>query len=166
MAPAHRQRPAGPTDAAAFACCSSPPPFLGVGSGSPCRAQHIAAAFHPDTVDRSVLVLNALLGLGTALAPVFVALFVGLGFWWGLPVLSVDCSSACSRQPAPAAGARAARSARAAAASAAAPIPARFWLFAAFAVLYGICETMNGNWAQLDMTSRAGRVDRDGVAWP
>ena len=46
------------------------------------------ATFHPDAVDRSVLVLNALLGLGTALAPIFVAIFVGLGFWWGLPVLS------------------------------------------------------------------------------
>jgi MFS family permease len=46
------------------------------------------AAFHPDAVDRSVLVLNALLGLGTALAPVFVAIFVGLGFWIGLPLLA------------------------------------------------------------------------------
>lgn len=35
-----------------------------------------------------MLVLNALLGLGTALAPVFVAVFVGLGFWWGLPLTS------------------------------------------------------------------------------
>jgi fucose permease len=35
-------------------------------------------------------------------------------------------------------------------------IPARFWLFAAAAVLYGICETMNGNWAQQDMTGRLG----------
>ena len=47
-----------------------------------------AAAFQPDRADRAVLTLNALLGLGTALAPVFVAVFVGLGFWWGLPVLS------------------------------------------------------------------------------
>jgi predicted MFS family arabinose efflux permease len=31
-------------------------------------------------------------------------------------------------------------------------IPARFWAYAGFAVLYGICETLNGNWAQLDMT--------------
>src|SRR4249920_3366123 len=46
------------------------------------------AVFHPAAVDRSVLVLNALLGLGTALAPLFVAIFVGLGLWWGLPVLS------------------------------------------------------------------------------
>lgn len=40
--------------------------------------------FHPEAVDKSVLVLNALLGLGTVLAPVFVAVFVGLGRWWGL----------------------------------------------------------------------------------
>ena len=33
------------------------------------------------------------------------------------------------------------------------PIPAAFWLFAGFAVLYGFCETMNGNWSQLDLTS-------------
>jgi len=31
-------------------------------------------------------------------------------------------------------------------------IPRLFWVFAAFAVLYGFCETMNGNWSQLDMT--------------
>ena len=35
-----------------------------------------------------MLTLNALLGLGTALAPVLVAIFVGLGFWWGLPIVS------------------------------------------------------------------------------
>jgi fucose permease len=27
--------------------------------------------------------------------------------------------------------------------------PARFWVFAAFALLYGVCETMNGNWASV-----------------
>ena len=25
--------------------------------------------------------------------------------------------------------------------------PPLFWMFAAFAVLYGFCETMNGNWS-------------------
>ena len=34
-----------------------------------------------------MLILNALLGLGTALAPVFAAVFVGLGIWRGLPLL-------------------------------------------------------------------------------
>ena len=64
--------------------------FLGAGFGLTVPALNVYAGFfHPAAVDRSVLVLNALLGLGTALAPLFVALFVGLGFWWGLPVLSV-----------------------------------------------------------------------------
>jgi len=35
-------------------------------------------------------------------------------------------------------------------------IPRLFWVFAAFAVLYGICETMNGNWASIDMTKHLG----------
>jgi predicted MFS family arabinose efflux permease len=35
-------------------------------------------------------------------------------------------------------------------------IPARFWAYAGFAVLYGLCETVNGNWSPLDMTSELG----------
>src|SRR4029453_16884283 len=35
-------------------------------------------------------------------------------------------------------------------------LPSRFWLFAAFALLYGIVETMNGNWATLFMTKDVG----------
>jgi len=63
--------------------------LLGVGFGLTVPALNtLVAAFHPKAVDRSTLVLNALLGLGTALAPVFVAVFVGLGFWWGLPLLA------------------------------------------------------------------------------
>ena len=62
--------------------------FMGIGFGFTVPALNtFAAAFFPKKVDRAVLVLNALLGLGTALAPVFVALFVGFGIWWGLPIL-------------------------------------------------------------------------------
>ena len=61
---------------------------MGAGFGFTVPALNtFAAAFFPQTVDKALLGLNALLGLGTALAPVFVALFVGLGIWWGLPVL-------------------------------------------------------------------------------
>jgi hypothetical protein len=35
-------------------------------------------------------------------------------------------------------------------------LPARFWFYAAFAVVYGICERMNGNWSRLEMTTRVG----------
>jgi MFS family permease len=59
--------------------------FLGTGFGLAVPALNtLTAAFHPAAVEGSVLTLNALLGLGTVLAPLFVAIFVGLGFWWGL----------------------------------------------------------------------------------
>ena len=130
--------------------------FLGAGFGLTVPILNTyASVFHPDRVDRSVLVLNALLGLGTALAPVFVAVFVGLGFWWGLPILSavllVALLAFSARLPL-----RAGARAGGAASRAGRGTPARFWVFAAFAVLYGICETMNGNWSQLDLTTRVG----------
>ncbi len=128
---------------------------LGVGFGLTVPSINtFIAAFHPDAVDRSVLVLNSLLGLGTALAPVFVAIFVGLGFWVGLPVLAAAAVTALLlaslRLPL---GAGRAASPPAAAPGRRAAIPAAFWLFAAFGVMYGFCETMNGNWSQLDLTS-------------
>ena len=53
----------------------------------------------------AVLYLNALLGLGTALAPVLVAVFVGIGFWWGLPLVDRAPDRGAHRvQPAAAAG--------------------------------------------------------------
>ena len=67
---------------------------MGVGFGLTVPAINtLAAAFFPHNVDKAVLVLNALLGVGTALAPVFVAIFVGLGIWWGLPVLVLSRGS-------------------------------------------------------------------------
>jgi fucose permease len=127
---------------------------LGIGFGLVVPSLNtFAAAFFPDAADRAVLYLNALLGLGTALAPVLVAVFVGLAVWWGLPLvvagllallvvaslglpLRADTASAAGLSPG--------------------SIPSRFWLFAAFALLYGIVETMNGNWATLYMSSSLG----------
>jgi fucose permease len=127
---------------------------LGAGFGLGVPALNtLAASFHPAAADRSILVLNALLGLGTVLAPVFVAVFLGLGFWWGLPLaaaaLFVALLAVSLRLPLRVATAPAAR-------TAAPGIPSRFWVYAGFALLYGICETVNGNWAQLDMTSELG----------
>ncbi len=143
--------------AAAYVLLLAATACLGAGFGLAVPALNtLAAAFHPAAVDKSVLVLNALLGLGTALAPAFVAAFTGLGFWIGLPVL-VACLLAGliavslrlpldpgRAQPEPAGAPGAPAGSR---------VPAGFWIFAAFAVLYGFCETMNGNWSQLDITS-------------
>jgi MFS family permease len=123
---------------------------LGVGFGLVVPALNtFTAAFHPNGADRAVLVLNALLGLGTALAPVFVAIFVGLGFWWGLPVVAAALLAVLLvvslRLPLQPDGTRAAPTA---ADRPKIRVPGRFWLFALFITLYGICETLNGNWSQ------------------
>jgi MFS family permease len=121
---------------------------LGVGFGFVVPALNtFTAAFFPAKVDQAILTLNALLGLGTALAPIFATIFVGLGFWWGLPLLMGVLSALlilfAFRLPlhdeAPAAPSTATH--------ATTHLPARFWLYAAFALIYGVCETMNGNWA-------------------
>ena len=113
-----------------------------------------AAAFFPERADRAVLYLNALLGLGTALAPVLVAVFVGLGFWSGLPLVVTVALAAllvvCRGLPLQTAAAADARSATGM------KIPPAFWVFAAFAVCYGIVETINGNWATVYMTQDLG----------
>jgi hypothetical protein len=149
---------------------------LGAGFGLTVPALNtLTAAFHPLSVDRSVLVLNALLGLGTALAPVFVAFFNRLGFWAGLPALAALLLArlilAAMRLP------LASRADGPAPAGDPAPdpgpgpggaggrrIPAGFGVFAAFAVLYGFCETMNGNWSQLDITSLGVRASTASLA--
>ena len=126
---------------------------LGIGFGLTVPALNsFAAAFFAAAADRAVLYLNALLGLGTALAPILVAVFLGLGWWWGLPVvvalllvgligfsLGLPLTIPTSAET----GTGSARSA----------LPRRFWLFAGFAVLYGVVETTNGNWATLYMTT-------------
>jgi fucose permease len=130
---------------------------LGAGFGFTVPALNtFAAAFFPHKVEKAVLGLNALLGLGTALAPVFVLLFVGMGIWWGMPLsvaaaslLLVIFSAALPLQTTRQAGETRER-------QIGPRLPARFWLFAAFALLYGICETMNGNWASVYMTKQLG----------
>ena len=129
---------------------------LGIGFGLTVPALNtFTAAFFPQRIDSAVLVLNGLLGLGTVLAPVFVAVFVGLGIWWGLPLLAVVLVLSLLlfslSLPLRAGTDKTAQSQKGKTA-----LPARFWIFAAFVLLYGICETMNGNWASLYMTQRLG----------
>jgi Major Facilitator Superfamily len=124
---------------------------MGIGFGFTVPALNtFAAAFFPNKVDAAVLGLNALLGLGTALAPVFVAFFVGLGIWWGLPVLVglplfglLVLSASESLNEGKSSDAGQIQKGK---------VPMRFWIFAAFVLLYGVCETMNGNWASLYLT--------------
>ena len=138
---------------------------MGIGFGLTVPAINtLAAALFPHKVDKAVLVLNALLGLGTALAPVFVAIFVGLGIWWGLPVLVGALAVALLSFSQRLTFREMERSSAAEAQKGGTKFPGRFWVFATFALLYGICETMNGNWASLYMKKLGGTTTLASVA--
>jgi MFS family permease len=127
---------------------------LGLGFGLTVPALNtLTAAFFPERIDSAVLILNALLGLGTVLAPVFVAIFTGLGIWWGLPVLAgvllIGLLVFSLGLPLRAGAMETATQGKLA-------LPSRFWVFAAFALLYGIVETLNGNWATIYMSQDLG----------
>ena len=143
---------------------------LGIGFGLTVPSLNsYAAAFFPATVGKATLYLNALLGLGTALAPLLSALFLGLGVWWALPVAGRrpaagpaarqprGCRWPCAPRPRPPVQQPATR------ARPRSP-PARFWMFAGFALLYGIVETVNGNWSTVYMSLEPGRLGGDGLA--
>src|SRR5215467_14398500 len=109
--------------------------------------------FSPGRENRAVLVLNALLGSGTALAPLFVAIFLGLGAWWLMPLMVaialVGLLLFSAKQPLEA-------SVGAADSSSSTHLPGGFWLFAAAVLLYGIAETLNGNWSGPYLTRENG----------
>jgi MFS transporter, FHS family, glucose/mannose:H+ symporter len=133
---------------------------LGLGFGATVMALNTyAEAFFPRRTDGAVLALNALLGLGTALAPVLVAIVMSMGVWWLLPVvvacilvlifavvlmepLRADPAMTAERGAPRPIGAR--------------TLPRRFWFYAAAVFLYGILETLNGNWATLYLSGERG----------
>jgi fucose permease len=130
---------------------------MGIGFGFTVPALNtIAAGLFPQKTDIAVLAMNAVLGLGTALAPVFIAIFVGVGWWWGLPTMVGIAISGlflnCWHQPL----AQGAMPEVASTSDPAHGLPGKFWVFAVFMILYGICETMNGTWATLFMTQHTG----------
>lgn len=124
---------------------------LGLGFGATVPSLNTAVEFvFPARADAAVLALNALLGLGTALAPVLVALCNAFGAWWMLPAIMAAISAlfiaALARLPP--LGAEAAEGS-----AASARPPRRFWFYCLAAVLYGVVETLAGNWSVLFLSS-------------
>lgn len=121
---------------------------LGFGFGTTTMALNtLVQGFAGPRQDVAVLTLNALLGLGTALAPLLVTLFSWLGAWWGLPMmvsLSLVLLMAAAR--------RAPFQMTYATAGAAQSLPTRFWVYGTAVLLYGIVETLTGNWTALYLT--------------
>jgi MFS family permease len=114
----------------------------------------LAGSLDQRHADRSVLIVNALLGGSAALAPLLLIAFVGLGWWWGLPAICalgmlalIAAVSRISFGTATAAATKPQRSRG---------LPARVWLFATFAFAYGLCEQINGSWAPLYVSHHLG----------
>ena len=146
----------------AFACLLGATALMGIGFGLTIPVVNVlAASLFPRRVDVAVLALNALLGLGTALAPVFVALFAGFGIWWGLPLTVGGLLAALilwtlslplgAGKVDGVRGAGDTAAGRETGSQARGVLRRQFWRFAAFALCYGIVETLNGNWAILYM---------------
>ena len=136
---------------------------LGFGFGATVMALNTyAGEFFPRRADRAILALNALLGAGTALAPLFVAIFVSLGAWWILPVIvgiALGALLLCTiKTPLEAARGDAAIG------EDLKRFPLRFWLYAVAVLLYGIAETLNGNWSGSYLTGERG-VSAQGASY-
>lgn len=137
---------------------------LGLGFGAALTALNaLAAAYFPERPDRALTALHALLGTGTALAPLLVALVTGLGVWWSLPfavaaVLGILVLVGTRLPLAPATG-----TGSAGAREDVTPLGATrmLGLFVAAAIVYGIVETVFANWAVIYLREDAGASVRE-----
>ncbi len=143
------------TDAIAYPMLLVATASLGLGFGLTLSSiSAYAGAFMPDRRDVALTALNVLLGLGTALSPLLIAVFLDVGAWWYLPLIAaaglVVLIVMTLLQPMEVPEAKAA--------GVSGRIPMVFWLFAAALVLYGIGETMFGNWGTTLLVSRGVRT--------
>ena len=144
---------------AAFALLWVSTGALGLGFGATVMTLNtLVEGLFPGRADSAVLALNALIGLGTALAPLLVALFTFFGAWWALPILTATLVAflifcfALLKAPIGLASA---------AASPEGGLPQRFYLYAAATLLYGVVETLSGNWATLYLSTQRHVSARD-----
>jgi MFS transporter, FHS family, glucose/mannose:H+ symporter len=109
-----------------------------------------AGAFMPERRAVALTALNVLLGLGTALSPLLIGVFLNVGEWWYLPLIAaaglMSLGVITLVQPMRVPEAQAKQSSG--------RLPVLFWLFAAALVLYGIGETMFGNWGTTLLVSK------------
>jgi predicted MFS family arabinose efflux permease len=119
---------------------------LGFGLTLGCISTY-AGAFMPARRDVALTALNVLLGLGTALSPFLIAFFTTVGQWWYLPLLAaaglVVLIAVTAAAPM---GLPSGEKKDPAGPAERAAIPTLFWVFAGALVIYGIGETMFGNW--------------------
>jgi fucose permease len=124
---------------------------LGLGFGATVMALNtLIEGLFPRRADGAVLALNALLGLGTALAPLLVAAFTALGAWWALPLAMASIAAmlllAFAFRTAPLGPAYRAAGGDGGGLA---------------ALLYGLVETLCGNWAAIYLSTERHVTARD-----
>ena len=141
---------------------------LGFGTTLSCISTY-AGSFAPDRREVALTALNVLLGLGTALSPLLVSIFVDHAEWWDLPLLAAvglgvlfvltlakplgEPAEPAELTPAPGGDRPAPRGAT-----------RGFWVFAVALVAYGIGETMFGNWGTTLLVDAGETATRAGYA--
>lgn len=138
--------------------------LLGIGFGATLTAINAyASGFFPKRAETAVTALHTLLGTGTALAPLIVAALTDGGRWWLLPV-AVGAASfalvllAFTQRLTLAVGEDQAAEPLGAFAIAR-MLPMRLWVWIVVALLYGICETLFGNWGTVYLHQQRGLPD-------
>ncbi|MEI8124992.1 MAG: MFS transporter [Parachlamydiaceae bacterium] len=118
--------------------------FAGIGYGLTAPSLNIlATSFFPKNTNTAILSINALIGLGTALAPLSVIFFITMGIWWGIPLLllvlfiMIFLFTLKTMNPENNVAIKLKKIES---------FPKGIWLFCLFALLYGIVETVDGNW--------------------
>lgn len=136
---------------AAFVVLLCATALLGLGFGATAMTINtlVQRLSEPARQDGNVLALNALIGLGTALAPLLIALFTRIAAWWALPALMTLSLAALL-----VATLRTNLDAAVDEAPSSQGWPIRFWVYAALVLLYGIVESLSGNWATLYLTNQ------------
>ena len=142
----------------AFAMVMVATGLLGLGFGATLTAINAyAASFFPKRSETALTALHTLLGTGTALAPIIVSLLAGGGHWWLLPVgVAVAMFLLAGvgwTQPLVLSGAGGPTKGVSAVVR---TLPRRFWVWIGFALLYGVCETLFGNWGSVYLHQQRG----------
>lgn len=132
---------------------------LGGGFGATLMALNTyAQTFFPTRTGTALPALHAFLGTGTALAPALAAAVTRGTAWWLLPAGAgtalVLLLAASLGQPL--SGAAAGRAPGGAAGAVPPRLVRRLWVYAGAVLLYGICETLFGNWATIYLHEDAG----------
>lgn len=134
--------------------------LLGLGFGATLTAINAyAASFFPRRSETALTALHTLLGTGTALAPLIIAMLADGGRWWLLPLAAATAMfllAGLGRTQPLVLASETGSGQTAGAWAVIRALPARFWIWICFALLYGVCETLFGNWGTVYLNQQRG----------